>query len=150
MKVRNKTFGILRFPTEVSSKLQKMHFFVQCNDHNSGRKHENKTNIENVAWNTSVKISCTQDVIKLKPEGIEFSRPSSKKERKRNFSCHGPINVVFLDGHKKLCGWQNWYGRSKDGFQSSLDLLIQLRFQKTFWTYLWAQNCETLYHIQRN
>ena len=34
----------LRFFTEVSIKLQKMHFFGQFQDHNSGKKHENYTN----------------------------------------------------------------------------------------------------------
>ena len=34
-------FNRLRFLAEVSTKLQKMHFFGQFKDHNSGRKHEN-------------------------------------------------------------------------------------------------------------
>ena len=37
-------FNRLRFLAEVSTKLQKMHFFGQFKDHNSGRKHGNKTN----------------------------------------------------------------------------------------------------------
>ena len=42
-------------------------------------------------------------------EGLEFRRPSSKKkERKRLYSCDGPLNAVSLDGHDKLCGYQNW------------------------------------------
>ena len=40
------------------------------------------------------------------PDGLEFRRPSSKKkERKRLYSCDGPLNVVSLDGHDKLCGY---------------------------------------------
>ena len=43
------------------------------------------------------------------PKGLEFCRPSSKKkERKRLFSCNGPLNAVSLDGHEKLYGYQNW------------------------------------------
>ena len=34
-------FNRLRFLAEVSTKLQKMHFFGQFKDHNSGRKHRN-------------------------------------------------------------------------------------------------------------
>ena len=37
-------FNILRFLAEVSTKLQKMHFFGQFKDCNSWRKHGNKTN----------------------------------------------------------------------------------------------------------
>ena len=37
-------FNRLRFLAEVSTKLQKMHFFGQFKDHNSGRKHGNQTN----------------------------------------------------------------------------------------------------------
>ena len=37
-------FNRLRFLAEVSTKLQKMHFFGQFKDYNSGRKHGNKTN----------------------------------------------------------------------------------------------------------
>ena len=33
-------FSRLKFLAEVSTKLQKMHFFRQLKDHNSGRKHE--------------------------------------------------------------------------------------------------------------
>ena len=43
------------------------------------------------------------------PEGLEFHRPSSKKkERKKFYSCDGPLNVVSLDGHDKRCGYPNW------------------------------------------
>ena len=42
------------------------------------------------------------------PEGLEFRRSSSKnKDRKRIYSCDGPRNGVSLDGHDKLCGYQN-------------------------------------------
>ena len=34
-------FNRLRFLAEVSTKLQKMHFFGQFKNHNSGRKHGN-------------------------------------------------------------------------------------------------------------
>ena len=34
-------FSKLRLPAEVSTELQKMHFFGQFKDHNSGRKHRN-------------------------------------------------------------------------------------------------------------
>ena len=37
-------FNILRFFVEVSSKLQRMHFFRQFKDHNSGTEHGNYTN----------------------------------------------------------------------------------------------------------
>ena len=37
-------FNRLRFLVEVSTKLQKMHFFGQFKDYNSGRKHGNQTN----------------------------------------------------------------------------------------------------------
>ena len=37
------------------------------------------------------------------PEELAFCRPSSKvKEKKRFYSCDGPLNVVSLDGHEKL------------------------------------------------
>ena len=42
------------------------------------------------------------------PERLEFQCASSKKkESKRYFSCDGPLNVVSLDGHEKLCGYQS-------------------------------------------
>ena len=41
------------------------------------------------------------------PEGLQFCRPTSKnKEKKRLFSCDGPLDVVSLDGQEKLCGYQ--------------------------------------------
>ena len=43
------------------------------------------------------------------PEGLQFFRPTSKnKEKKRFFSCDGPLDVASFDGHEKLCGYQNW------------------------------------------
>ena len=43
------------------------------------------------------------------PRGLKFCRPSSKnKEKKRLFSCDGPLDVVSRDGHEKLCWYQNW------------------------------------------
>ena len=37
------------------------------------------------------------------PRGLKFCRPSSKnKEKKRLFSCDGPLDVVSRDGHEKL------------------------------------------------
>ena len=43
------------------------------------------------------------------PEGLQFCSPSSKnKEKKRLFSCDGPLDVVSRGGHEKLCGYQNW------------------------------------------
>ena len=39
-------------------------------------------------------------------EGLQFCRPSSKnKEKKRLFSFNGPLDVVSLDNHKKVCGY---------------------------------------------
>ena len=39
-------------------------------------------------------------------EGLQSCRPSSNnKEKKRLFSCNGPLNVVSLDNHKKVCGY---------------------------------------------
>ena len=37
-------FSRLRFPAEVNTKLQKVHFFVQFKDHNSSKKNGNWTN----------------------------------------------------------------------------------------------------------
>ena len=37
-------FNRLRFLAEVSLKLQKMYFFVECKGHNPERKRENETN----------------------------------------------------------------------------------------------------------
>ena len=43
------------------------------------------------------------------PEGLEFRCPSSKKKEVKDlFSCDGPLNVVSLHVHEKLCGYQNW------------------------------------------
>ena len=43
------------------------------------------------------------------PEWLQFCGPSSKnKEKKRLFSCDGPLDVVSRGGHEKLCGYQNW------------------------------------------
>ena len=42
------------------------------------------------------------------PEGLQFCRPSSKnKDKKRLFSCDDLLEVVSLDIHEKLCGYQN-------------------------------------------
>ena len=42
------------------------------------------------------------------PEGLQFCRPSSKnKKKKRLFSCDDLLEVVSLDIHEKLCGYQN-------------------------------------------
>ena len=43
------------------------------------------------------------------PEGVEQRRLENKrKPRKTPFVCDGPWNVASLDGHDKLCGYQNW------------------------------------------
>ena len=45
----------------------------------------------------------------LNPEGLK-SRAVNKKIKKQKvpFSSEGPLWLVSLDGHDKLCGYQNW------------------------------------------
>lgn len=43
------------------------------------------------------------------PEGLEARGFQKKKKKKKvPFTCEGPLAVVSLDGHDKLCGYQNW------------------------------------------
>ena len=43
------------------------------------------------------------------PEGVEQRQLCKRnKPRKTPFVCDGPWNVASLDGHDKLCGYQNW------------------------------------------
>lgn len=45
----------------------------------------------------------------LDPEGLEVRNlQKRKKKAKGNFTSEGPLWVVSLDGHDKLCGYQNW------------------------------------------
>ena len=44
----------------------------------------------------------------LDPEGMEARNLKEKKKKpKGHFSSEGPLWVVSLDGHDKLCGYQN-------------------------------------------
>ena len=45
----------------------------------------------------------------LDPEGMEDRCPKKKAKRaKKPFVSRGPLWVVSVDGHDKLCGYQNW------------------------------------------
>lgn len=45
----------------------------------------------------------------MDPEGLEARGVNKKiKKRKVPFSSEGPLWLVSLDGHDKLCGYQNW------------------------------------------
>ena len=47
----------------------------------------------------------------MDPEGVEarcVQKKKKKKKEKISFTCEGPLAVVSLDGHDKLCGYQNW------------------------------------------
>lgn len=42
------------------------------------------------------------------PDGIEARRVDKKvKKKKKPFTSNGPLWVISLDGHDKLCGYQN-------------------------------------------
>ena len=56
-------FNTLRFLAETSTKLQKMHFFGQFKDHNSGRKYGNYSLGQNI-WNKLEKSSKTGQIKK--------------------------------------------------------------------------------------
>ena len=43
----------------------------------------------------------------LDPEGLEARNLETKKKPKGQFTSEGPLWVVSLDGHDKLCGYQN-------------------------------------------
>ena len=45
----------------------------------------------------------------LDPDGVEERNKQKKtKKAKVPFTSEGPLWVVSLDGHDKLCGYQNW------------------------------------------
>ena len=45
----------------------------------------------------------------LDPEGLaDRSLQAKKKKQKEPFTSNGPLWVVSVDGHDKLCGYQNW------------------------------------------
>lgn len=51
----------------------------------------------------------TEHEIKLGVYGNEKRRlEKRKKPRKKPFTCDSSFNVLSLDGHDKLCGYQNW------------------------------------------
>ena len=87
-----------------------------------------------------------KDTLKL----LKVQRPSPKKKKRKSlFSCGGPVNVVSLDVHKKLCGYQNGafplvvYGCLEIYSQKDLifvRLLLEFKFYdywKKMFTVLW-------------
>ena len=47
-------------------------------------------------------------MMKMDPEGLAQGSLIKKRKRRANlFRTHGPLYIVSLDGHDKLCGYQN-------------------------------------------
>ena len=45
----------------------------------------------------------------LDPDGVSSRKLQNRKIREKgNFTSKGPLWVVSVDGHDKLCGYQNW------------------------------------------